>query len=585
MMKKIFSFLIVVLFFTSIVHAATYYVATTGDNGDPGTEAQPWLTLTYGESQLLASDIVIVRGGTYNESFTINVANVTFQNYPSESPIIDGNWTLPGGEWAVLVTIEGNGVTFDGFEIQKSTGLGIDVIGADNVTIKNCDIHDTFRHVLRAKDNADNLLVEDTEIHDGVWRRWCYENPAQVGVHAACPGGLSYGTPWPANVGVTNGSDSATFRRCKVYDSYWEGLTIFKDVTAPTVEYCEIYGNDQMQLYFNCCKDGIARYNLIYGTTNGKGHGIWLNSEAYCYSASYEGNHDIYGNLVANTKRNFWVAGGAARPVKDITAYNNTFVEAVDYGMVIVSGGSGHIFKNNIVWQTNDVIAYVNSGVATCDYNLWSRTPDTDAQGANDPDYATPLLTKTSGWQAGSGLTGNDFTLQNTSPAIDVGVNLGVSYDDSLDPDSVWPSSVATLDQDLYGSGWEIGGFVYDMYITNASPGQGDTGVSITVDLSWTNPTGTTNIDLLFDKKSEHDPPTTVELNDQNVETWDCGTLDYSTEYAWRVDVNHSGGTETGTVYYFTTTSQSNPPLPSVGMNYCPGGVSGSYSSSGVEVR
>lgn len=55
----------------------------------------------------------------------------------------------------------------------------------------------------------------------------------------------------------------------------------------------------------------------------------------------------------------------------------------------------------------------------------------------------------------------DDFTLQAGSPAIDAGTDLGASYDDALDPVSTWPSSVTTLDQDLYGSGWEIGAYVY----------------------------------------------------------------------------------------------------------------------------
>ena len=50
-----------------------------------------------------------------------------------------------------------------------------------------------------------------------------------------------------------------------------------------------------------------------------------------------------------------------------------------------------------------------------------------------------------------------DFTLSANSPAIDVGEDLGNSYDDALKSTSSWPDYVLTLDQDDYGSGWEIG--------------------------------------------------------------------------------------------------------------------------------
>ncbi|MCK5218041.1 dockerin type I repeat-containing protein, partial [bacterium] len=74
-----------------------------------------------------------------------------------------------------------------------------------------------------------------------------------------------------------------------------------------------------------------------------------------------------------------------------------------------------------------------------------------------------PQLTKTTGWRsltAGS-LTGYDFTLQATSPAKNKGTKLGSLYDQGLNPSSVWPNNVSTLDQDNFGTGWEIGAFVY----------------------------------------------------------------------------------------------------------------------------
>jgi len=54
-----------------------------------------------------------------------------------------------------------------------------------------------------------------------------------------------------------------------------------------------------------------------------------------------------------------------------------------------------------------------------------------------------------------------DFTLHPTSLAIDKGTNLGSPYNLGLNPTSTWPNNVSTLDQNSYGSGWEIGAFVY----------------------------------------------------------------------------------------------------------------------------
>ena len=592
MKRCLFLTIILILFSLLAVNtfATTYYVATTGNNADPGTEAEPWATLSHAESNVNAGDTIIVRGGTYNERLIIDVSGtsgnlITFQNYSGETVIIDGQDTIPSNNWNGLVHIYGSYITIDGFEIKRSNGQGVITEGdyaggGDYVTIKNCTLHHHFRSGIFFQDYADYCLAEDNVV---------YQNAQDY---------FSVGT-WSA--GISNRKCSNMIVRGNaVYQNYGEGIMMDKRSHDCTVEENVIYENRAVELYCNCVKDIIVRNNLVYGTTDttywrsgAPSQGIVIqNEQDYCFSENYDGGHKIYGNLVANCGRSFMIwESPYAGTFQGISVYNNTFVEANYPSGTTVAIGiqdtvSTFIFKNNIIKQTAGTMADVPSSGITMNYNLWSREPENDAKGANDPTY-TPLLTKTSGWNSlNSGdLDGSEFALQTTSPAIDVGVNLGTTYDDGLDPTSTWPDSVSTLDQDLYGAGWEIGAFVFDLTIYNASPDQGDTGVSITTDLNWTNPTGATNIDLLFDVKSAHDPPTTVRLNDQNVETWDCGTLAYNTEYAWRVDVNHAGGTETGTVYYFTTTSQANPPTPEgSGMVYHKQGVSIVYGK-GLKIQ
>jgi hypothetical protein len=53
------------------------------------------------------------------------------------------------------------------------------------------------------------------------------------------------------------------------------------------------------------------------------------------------------------------------------------------------------------------------------------------------------------------------FWLTSGSPGIHAGLNLGSPYDIGLMPGSTWPNSVVTGDQNAYGSGWEIGAFIY----------------------------------------------------------------------------------------------------------------------------
>ena len=448
---KLLLFLVVVLFLVGSASAATYYVATDGSNSDPGTVGEPWLTMTYAESQLSDGDTVIVRGGSYKENFIINVANVTFQNYTGEFPIIDGDEEIPG-EWTPLVTISSYGVTFDGFEVRESTGLGISLSDSNNITVRNCHIHETFRHALRIYNGADNALIEDCDIHNGSKRHWYYEN-----------GYPEYTTPWPPTVS-TKYVENPTFRRCKIHDSYWEGFDIGVDTIGATVEYCELYGNPRLQLYLCGSTNNTIRYNLIYGTTNGNGTGLWVGNEAQWEIPILTSNSIIYGNLVANTLNNLWIAGATGRIVENVTVNNNIFIEAIEINIKMESTtGGNHTFKNNIIWQTDDTISSIPSGKMDCDYNLWNRTPDADSQGSNDPTYAVPQIAKSTGWDSltGGELGGSEFTLNSTSPAIDNGTDLGSPYNMSLASVSTWVDDISLLDQDDYGIGWEIGAFVY----------------------------------------------------------------------------------------------------------------------------
>lgn len=56
------------------IMAATYYVAKTGADSNPGTEALPWLTIQKAANTVVAGDTVQVRSGIYNEKVNCTTA-------------------------------------------------------------------------------------------------------------------------------------------------------------------------------------------------------------------------------------------------------------------------------------------------------------------------------------------------------------------------------------------------------------------------------------------------------------------------------------------------------------------------------
>lgn len=92
------------LFMPGILHAATYYVATTGNDSNPGTESSPWKTLKKAGDKAVAGDTVLIKGGVYkaplfpkNSGASANY--ISFKGVQGSSVIIEGGYEVTG--WSV----------------------------------------------------------------------------------------------------------------------------------------------------------------------------------------------------------------------------------------------------------------------------------------------------------------------------------------------------------------------------------------------------------------------------------------------------------------------------------------------------
>jgi len=72
----------------------TFHVSPNGSDFNPGTESQPWATISRGVASLEPGDVLIVHGGTYHEVIVINVsgtpeAPIEIRAAPGEEVIVD----------------------------------------------------------------------------------------------------------------------------------------------------------------------------------------------------------------------------------------------------------------------------------------------------------------------------------------------------------------------------------------------------------------------------------------------------------------------------------------------------------------
>ena len=130
------------------MYAQTYYVSTSGDNNNTGTQNSPWRTIQYAVDKTAPGATVLVEDGTYRESVVLT---------RSGSP--EAYITLKSvNQWGAKVEIPTTGktdgikiaadyITVDGFEIYdpnitpEDVGNGITVYKNHHVNILNNKIY------------------------------------------------------------------------------------------------------------------------------------------------------------------------------------------------------------------------------------------------------------------------------------------------------------------------------------------------------------------------------------------------------------------------------------------------------------
>ena len=134
---------------------SSFYVATTGNDSNPGTQAAPWRTIQHAADTVRAGSTVYVRGGVYEELVSINASGnasdgfITFRSYPGETAVLDAAHFTPSGRTGILTIQNKSYVRIEGFEIRnfrtaehRLAPLGINVMGAgSHIELLKNNIH------------------------------------------------------------------------------------------------------------------------------------------------------------------------------------------------------------------------------------------------------------------------------------------------------------------------------------------------------------------------------------------------------------------------------------------------------------
>jgi hypothetical protein len=112
----------------------TYYVAPSGDDNDPGTQARPWATFQHAADSAQPGDAVCFRGGTYAVADDIHLtqsgtadASITFIAYSGETPILDRGGSAGSG--LLILDQHTSHLRISGFTLRNFEIWGMELSG------------------------------------------------------------------------------------------------------------------------------------------------------------------------------------------------------------------------------------------------------------------------------------------------------------------------------------------------------------------------------------------------------------------------------------------------------------------------
>ncbi len=216
------------------VHPATYYVATTGSDTNPGTIDQPFLTLAkaVGLSTVVFSpgDTILVRGGVYTLAATVTISRSGLTNaryhllaYPGERPLLNCSGQATSGTNRGIYH-KGNYWYIRGLDIKGAGDNGMIITGSHNI-VEHCSFFENRDTGLQLGGGASANQIINCDSYNNA-------DPSQGNADGFAP---------KLDVGTGN-----YFFGCRAWqnsDDGWDGYLRGADDVTTTLESCWCFCN------------------------------------------------------------------------------------------------------------------------------------------------------------------------------------------------------------------------------------------------------------------------------------------------------------------------------------------------------
>jgi uncharacterized repeat protein (TIGR02059 family) len=414
--------LIILLLCISVaVKATIYYVAPTGNDGNPGTITQPWATWQYGFNHIAPGDILYIRGGTYTPTVittnhsrycavVVDSKSGTSSNsyqvfaYPGETPVLDGsNITGTSYERYGIVLYNSSywhlmGLTVTNVKQPTSGGVGGQgiLIQGDNPathnTIENCVAHHNGGPGMGTRAYVNETLFLNCD---------CYSN---WDAYSSSPGGNADGF----DCGYSYGDAIIRFTGCRSWLNGDDGFDLYQGTGFSGIYYLTNCWAWHMGYY----PDGVTQG----GDGSGFKYGQGQSSDGVVRRFSY--NCIAYDNLTQGFTQN---EANVKMVFYNCVAYHNN-VQGFDFQWNNVAD----VLRNNISYNNGSTDIFQSN--QTRDHNSWDSkvtVSNADFVSLDGTQLALPR-------KADGSLPDITFLhLASGSGLIDAGVDVGLPYSGS----------------------------------------------------------------------------------------------------------------------------------------------------------
>jgi hypothetical protein len=369
------------LFISNLGFSETHYVATDGNDSNPGTQQQPFRTPHKAVALVQPGETIYIRGGMYRLGRTVTVAkdgseakHIKLWAYTGETAVLDFSKAGPGARG---LKIRGSFWHMKGLVITKAGDKGVHVAGSHNI------IEKTITHR-----NGDGGIKIDT----GASNNLVLNCDSYLNYDRATRGKNADG--FAAKHGLGKGN---AFIGCRAWNNSDDGFDLMEAGTAVVLEHCWAWANGQ-----NIWQDP---------NFNGNGVGFKLGDGP--------GEHVVVRCLAwANAKSGFNIQGNTS----SVTLYNNTaWNNGRDY---FFDDNHPHKLRNNISFQ-GEVVMWAGidhknnswNGGLTVTQDDFASLDDSGMKGPRSPDGKLP--------------DSNFLKPVPSSDLIDAGINVGFDYEGS----------------------------------------------------------------------------------------------------------------------------------------------------------